>query len=367
MTRTNKKLPDNELLTMAQSDYSKLHPVAGLIEAKALVNLGRRRDGLLAMEKAWRGYHKAIENGWIPPLSIAEWFVDLHELFKVVPEEGQAFALRLAKGNFTHEQYFGLVIYYRLFGNEFVDTAIDIITNEAADPTLSKQLRWRFLNHLGGYLVEVGRFEESKSVFKQLVEEEKSPLVLNNYAYVVGVYMDNPQEGLRLAKEAALQAPREPSILDTVAVLYERTGDYEKAAEMFDYLLQIDPSNTKAMAKLAILYAENLNQPERGLVFAERARSITPRLPEVLDALGWSYYQTGREEKAEDLLERSLRQGETMDAYIHLAQVVMKRSKFEDALGHLRMAQELADDTYSKNRISALQDDIRNIQATMPE
>jgi tetratricopeptide (TPR) repeat protein len=90
-------------------------------------------------------------------------------------------------------------------------------------------------------------------------------------------------------------------------------------------------------------------------------------LPEVLDALGWSYYQTGREEQAEDLLVRSLRQGETMDAYIHLAQVVMNRGKFEDALGHLRMAQELADDTYSKKRISALRDDIRNIQATVPE
>ena len=367
MTRTNKKLPDHDLLTMAQSDYSKLHPVAGVIEAKSLANLERRRDGLLAMEKAWQAYHEAIENSWIPPLSITEWFIDLHELFKDVPEEGEAFALRLANGNFTHEQYFGLAMYYKLFGNEFIDKAIDLIAHEAADPTLPKQFRSQLLNLLGGYLVEAGRFEESKSVYKQLVEEEKSPLVLNNYAYVVGVYMDNPQEGLRLAKEAVLQAPRNPSALDTVAVLYGRTGDYEKAAEIFDYLIQVDPTNTKAMAKLAILYAEKLNQPERGLVFAQRARTLTPRLPEVLDALGWSYYQTGREEQAEDLLVRSLRQGETMDAYIHLAQVVMNRDKFEDALGHLRMAQELADDTYSKKRISALRDDIRNIQTTVPE
>ncbi len=367
LTRTDQELPNNDLLLMAKGDFSKLHPVAITIEAKALLNLGRRRDGMLAMERAWKEYHSAIENGWIPPLSASEWFVDLHELFQENPEDGERMARNLAGGTLTVEQKFGLAQYYKQFGDAYVDRSLEIISEAVNNPNTPDSIRSRLLNMQGGYLVDAGRLEESKSVFKQLIEEQSSPFVLNNYAYVVGVYMDEPEEGLQIAKEAAKQAPREPSIIDTVAVLYDRTGDYEKAAEMFDYLLQIDPSNAIAMSKIAILYADKLNQPERGIVFAERARSLSPRAPEVLDALGWSYYRTGRNDKAEDLIQRSLRNEETMDAYIHLAQIVMNKDKFDEALGHLRMAQELAKDPYSRNRISALQDDIRKIQASVSD
>ena len=367
LARTDKELPNHDLLLMAQSDISKLHPVALTIEAKALQNLGRRRDGLLAMGRSWAEYHSAIENGWIPPLSVSEWFVDLHELFQENPEEGALMALELAGGTFTAEQKFGLAQYYKQFGDEYIDRCLEIISEALDNPNTPESMREKLLTMQGVYLVDAGRLEESKSVYKQLVEERNSPIVMNNYAYVVGVFMDEPEEGLQIAKDAAKQAPREPSIIDTVAVLYDRTGNYEKAAEMFDYLLQIDPSNASAMSKLAILYADKLNQPERGIVFAERARSLSPRAPEVLDALGWSYYKTGRNDKAEDLIQRSLRSEETMDAYIHLAQIVMNKDKYDAALGHLRMAQELAKDPYSKNRISSLQDDIRKIQASVSE
>jgi tetratricopeptide (TPR) repeat protein len=121
------------------------------------------------------------------------------------------------------------------------------------------------------------------------------------------------------------------------------------------------------MSKLAILYSEKLDQPERGIVFAERARGFSPKSAEVLDALGWSYYQTNRKAKAEDLIRRSLKQKDNMNAYIHLAQIVMDAHKYDEALGHLRMAQELAKDPHSRKRISALQDDIRNIQAAVSE
>jgi tetratricopeptide (TPR) repeat protein len=136
---------------------------------------------------------------------------------------------------------------------------------------------------------------------------------------------------------------------------------------MLDYLLLLDPSNAKAMAKLSILNAEHLQRPERGILFAERARSLSPRLPEVLDALGWSYYQAGREDKGKDYLQRSLREGETMSAYVHLAHVVMKYKEYDKALDCLRMAQELAEDSYSKDSITALKDDIRSIQVVIPE
>ncbi len=367
LTRTEQSMPDLDLIAMARGVASQLHPVAKSIEAKSLMNLNRSREAVAAMEVSWGMYNTGIDRGWIPAISIVDWFVDLKPLFKNGPEEGERMARRLASGKLTSEQQYGLANFYKEYGIQYVDKTIALIDESVNDSRTDTTMRANLLNLKGGYLVEVGKFEESKAVFKQLVEEFDSALVLNNYAYVVGVYMNEPEEGLILAKKAAKKAPRNPSIIDTVSELYQRTGNFVKAAEMLDYLVVLDPSNAKAMAKLAILNSEHLKQPERGIIFAERARSISPRLPEVLDALGWSYFQLGREDKAKDYLQRSLREGETMNAYVHLAQVVTERKEYDKALDYLRMAQELAEDSYSKDSITALKDDIRSIQVAIPE
>jgi len=362
LMRTDQELPNEELLEMAQSEIAKLHPVATLIEAKAQKNLDQRAKALAKLKVAWNAYSDAIEKGWIAPLAMNDWFLDLHEIFASNSEEGERFAIELASGTFSAEEQYGLANYFKAFGTDHIDKVVSVVDSASVEPNISKENRLYLLNLKGAALVEAGRYEESGKVFKQLLDEQGSPMLLNNYAYVVGVYMNRPEEGLELAKQAAEQAPRNSSIIDTVSTLHARVGDYEKAAEMLEYLLVIDPSNAKAAAQLAMIYAEQLNQPERGIVFAERARSLSPRLPEVLDALGWSYFQAGREEKATEFLQRSLRQNETSGAYVHLAQILMANEKYDDALDNLRLAEELAQDDYSKNSISALKDDIRSIQ-----
>lgn len=360
---TDQELPNEELLEMAQGESARLHPVAKLIEAKAQNNLDNRTKALATLADAWGIYTKAIEKGWMGPLEIKDWFLGLRQLFSNNSEEGERFVLALASGDLTAEEQFGLANYFKAFGVDYIDKVVSVIDAASAVPNISKDNAMYLLNLKGAALVEAGRFEESGKVFKLLLEKQESPMLLNNYAYVVGVYMNRPEEGLELAKQAAEGAPRHPAIIDTVSTLYARLGEYGKAAEMLEYLLVLDPSNAKAASQLAVLYADQLQQPERGIVFAERARSLSPRLPEVLDALGWSYFQAGREEKATEFLQRSLRQSETFGAYVHLAQVLMADEKYDDALDKLRLAEELAQDAYSKNSISVLKDDIRSIQS----
>ena len=359
ITRTDQQLPNEELLLMSKGPLSKLHPIAGAIEAKALQNLGRNRDALLAMKRSWRRFQQAIDKGWIPPQALSLWFLDLQTLFKEDPSAGEAFVRELANGSLSQYQLAGLANFYYAFGDDYVEYAIEILQNALASTEIKQDARIQHLMMLGGILVDVNRFEESESTFRKLAEESDSPFVQNNLAYVIGVYQSRPEEGLIIAKEAAKNAPREPSIVDTVATMYHRLGEYDQAAKTLDYLLLLEPTNSKVMAKLSLLYSDKLGEPERGLVFAERGRSQNPRSSEVLDAIGWSYYRMGKMERAEDSIRRSLRQGDTMEAYLHLAQIVTEDEEFDEALGHLRMAQELAEDAFSMKRIQALKDDIR--------
>jgi len=363
ITRTDQELPNQELIAMAQGPFSKLHPIAGAIEAKSLKKLGRNRDALLAMERSWKMFDQALKKGWISPQSTGSWFLDLREIFKEDPTAGEAFVKALVNGPLSQHQLAGLAGYYYAFGETYTDRALEIIDTALAQSNSNQDARIRLLMMRGGFLVSAKRYEESEQTFRMLASESDSPLVQNNLAYVVGVYQNRPEEGLEIAKRAAKDAPRNPSIVDTVATMYQHLGEHQQAVEALDFLLQLDPSNSNAMAKLSLLYSEDLHEPLRGIVFAERGRSLNPRSPQVLDALGWGYYRTGKAELGEDTIRRSLRQGNTMEAYLHLAQIVTENHEFEEALGHIRMAQELAEDTYSMNRIQGLKDDIRKKKA----
>jgi tetratricopeptide (TPR) repeat protein len=234
------------------------------------------------------------------------------------------------------------------------------------DADVKGNARVNALMDKGGYLVEVKRYVEGEAAFRLLNEESPNrPLIMNNLAYVVGVYLNNPQEGLALSMQAAEIVPNHPSIIDTVSILHELLGDDVKAAQTLDFLLQIDPVNADAMARLSLLLADSLNQPERALLLAQRARSQQPRSPAALDALGWSYIQNGQPAKGERFLLRSIANGENALAYLHMAQLVIKRGEYEEAIGHLRVAQELASDQRTLDRIHDLKDDIRKTQATV--
>jgi tetratricopeptide (TPR) repeat protein len=359
VTRTEQQLPNQELIAMATGPLAKLHPIAGAIEAKALKNLGRNRDALLAMQRSWRIFQQAIDKGWIPPQAMGNWFLDLKEIFTDDPNAGETFVRELVGSELSQYQLAGLAGFYNVYGNEYVEQSITIIKDALELTTTDKTARLQLLMMLGGFQVGAKQYDESEITFRALSEESDSPLVQNNLAYVIGVYQNRPDEGLVIAKKAAIAAPREPSVVDTVATMYQRLGEYEQAAKALDFLLQIDPANSRAMAKLSLLYSDNLDEPERGLIFAERGRSQNPRSPEVLDAIGWSYYRMGKFEQAEETVRRSIRQADTMEAYLHLAQIVTKNQEFTEALGHLRMAEELSEDAFSMNRINALKDDIR--------
>jgi len=365
-TRTNQSLPYRNVLQMARGPLSNQHPIVKSIEAKALRGLGQKRDADIAMRSSWESYQIAIEKRWVAPPSISLWFANLAILYKEDVEAGEQFALQLIGSNPTPEEYVGLANYWWELSHENIEKSLTYLNQVIDDADVKGNARISALMRKGGFLVEVRRYVESEAAFRLLIDENPNePLIINNLAYVVGVYLNNPKEGLALSMQAAEIVPNHPSIIDTVSILHELLGDDVKAAQTLDFLLQIDPVNADAMARLSLILASRLNQPERALLLAQRARSQQPRSPAALDALGWCYIQNGQPAKGERFLQRSIANGENALAYLHMAQLVIKRGEYEEAIGHLRVAQELASDQRTLDRIHDLKDDIRKTQATV--
>ena len=366
ITRTDQDLPYQDILKMTRGHLAKQHPIVQSIEAKALFGLGQKRDGKIAMQASWNSYQNAIEKGWLAATSALPWFANLSILFADNPEEGESFAMQLIGDNPTSNDRMGFANYWWELDREQIDRAISFLDQIINDPATDADLKLGAIMQKGAYLVEDGKYAEGEKQFREASEERAdSPLILNNLSYVVGVYLNKPQEGLKIAMKAAELAPNHPSVIDTVSKLYELVGDSTKAAETLEFLVQIDPKNANALARLALLYAGKLKQPERGLVIAKRARSQKPRSPQALDALGWCYVQTGQPGKGESFLQRSIANGETTLAYLHMAQLVMNEGEYDEALGHLRVAEELSKDQHTLDRIHAVKDDIRKMQTAV--
>src|SRR5437660_3734844 len=96
---------------------------------------------------------------------------------------------------------------------------------------------------------------------------------------------------------------------------YEKQGAADKAAAAFEQALKLNPKLAAAITKLAQLNAGPLQNKEKALAYAKKARELAPADPEVAGVLGKVAYQTGNFTLSYSLLKEAVRQ-RTNDASI---------------------------------------------------
>jgi tetratricopeptide (TPR) repeat protein len=100
-------------------------------------------------------------------------------------------------------------------------------------------------------------------------------------------------EGKPAAALAALErlvklTPDSPGAHARLAAHHARNGKPTEAARHYEELLGLAGDDFIALNNAAMLYADELEQPERAIELAERARKLAPRHPAVADTLGWA-------------------------------------------------------------------------------
>ena len=122
------------------------------------------------------------------------------------------------------------------------------------------------------------------------------------------------------------------------ALLGARTragGDTEGAINWWKEGLKLDSADAELNNNVAYCLAEDLNKPQEGLPFAEKAARARPENGSIQDTLGWIYFKLGEMEKAEQALIRSMSYAgaveEQVPVLIHLAKLKQKQGKKEEA------------------------------------
>jgi Flp pilus assembly protein TadD len=127
----------------------------------------------------------------------------------------------------------------------------------------------------------------------------------------------------------------------SVAVERITHDDNDRAIDLFQRVLELEPNNTLALNNLATLLAERPNELGQAQKYAERAITVAGRSPALLDTLGTIFIRTSEFDRAVATLEEAVA-GTTTDPryYFHLAVAYQRSRRATDARTALETAKK---------------------------
>jgi Flp pilus assembly protein TadD len=120
---------------------------------------------------------------------------------------------------------------------------------------------------------------------------------------------------------------------------YEKQGATDKAAAAFEQALKLNPKLVAAATKLAQLNAGPLQNKEKALTYAKKARELAPADPQIAGILGKVAYDTGNFTWSYSLLQEAVRQRANDPSILHdLAWAAYSLGKVNEARDAMQKA-----------------------------
>ncbi|MEQ1759687.1 MAG: TIGR03790 family protein [Vicinamibacterales bacterium] len=118
-------------------------------------------------------------------------------------------------------------------------------------------------------------------------------------------------------EEAVEVAPNFSGAQFQLAMLHDQQGNKDMAIRRYRRVVELQPRNAVALNNLAYLIALHEKKPADALPFAQRALTLNPNSPVILDTAGWIRYLLGEHEMALKMLATAVK-GAPENAEIHL-------------------------------------------------
>jgi tetratricopeptide (TPR) repeat protein len=229
---------------------------------------------------------------------------------------------------------------------QLVNLDIDAKAYEAGhqrvNQVLQKQPNSAALYYLQGKLYSAeGKFDVAQAALLKAIDLD--PNFTRAYDLLVPIFRraNKLPEALNEMNAVLAKKPNDLRALLLTASIYDAMKDYNKARDSYEKVVTVDPNSVVALNNLAFIYAEKLNDLNRAAELAQKARSIAPTNPSVLDTLGWITYKQGGYQQAVDLLNQSVAKNpDNAEIQFHLGmaaymmgQADAARSALEKAVG----------------------------------
>jgi len=136
--------------------------------------------------------------------------------------------------------------------------------------------------------------------------------------------------------------PRDARMYVMLGALEETRGNWQKAQELDQKALQVQPDYPLAANNLAYLMLEHGGNVDVALTYAQVARRGLPDASSTADTLAWAYYHKGAYGSAIDLLQDAIKRAPQNATYLyHLGMAYWKNNDQARARQYLSRALEL--------------------------
>ena len=196
-----------------------------------------------------------------------------------------------------------------------------------------------FTNIKGEILLKKGSKNLALEHFKQSIKLKPDYIV--PHMHLAKYYSANGMKETALEHYSAVEKvkPGYVPALMSMAVIYEIQKEFVKAENYYRKVLAVQPAHPDAANNLAFLLTENPGTLEEAFRLAKIATGIKHKDPNVLDTIGWIYYQKGNYLRALSDLQESynLNPDNPLTAY-HLGMVYYRTKEFEKAKKYIKKA-----------------------------
>ncbi len=103
--------------------------------------------------------------------------------------------------------------------------------------------------------------------------------------------------------DAAAAQTNDLAIFLQMGELNDEVKNYTASRDAYEKALSVNSNSITALNNLSYIYAERLQQLDKGYELAERARQLTPFNPNIADTVGWILYRQGQYKKALTILQ----------------------------------------------------------------
>jgi len=139
------------------------------------------------------------------------------------------------------------------------------------------------------------------------------------------------EQALLLLEQALQQYPSHPQLLYAHAMVAERLNRIDILEKDLRQILKQNPENALALNALGYTLAERTTRLEEALTLIQKASSIEPNDPAVMDSLGWVYYKMGNTEKSLFYLKKAHEMLHDHEIAAHYGEVLWVTNQKEQA------------------------------------
>ncbi|HEX5393295.1 MAG TPA: tetratricopeptide repeat protein [Rhodocyclaceae bacterium] len=131
--------------------------------------------------------------------------------------------------------------------------------------------------------------------------------------------------------KALIESPDDPVLLYEASIVAERLSKFDVLERNLRRLIQLKPDYAQAYNALGYSFADRNVKLEEATQLLDKALSLAPEDPFILDSRGWLDYRLGRLPEAEVLLRKATSLRSDAEFAAHLGEVLWVQGKQDDA------------------------------------